>query len=235
MIKLIQKDNEKMIFETDMGTSLANAIRRSVNQIPTLAISEVDIYKNDSALYDEIIAHRLGLVPLKNQKLKQGDVVEMKLKVKGGANGAEVLSGELGDDVVYNEMPITLLEKDQEIELVAKASVGKGESHAKHVPGLVFYKQMPVITISKEGEKHKELADNFRDVFEFDGKLKVKNAWKSDLDNEDMENYPGVSIKLSDDLVFSIESWGQMDAKDIFTEACKALKGNLNEVSKQVK
>ena len=235
MIKLIEKNNEKIVFETDMGTSLANAIRRSVNQISVLAIDEVDIYKNDSALYDEIIAHRLGLVPLKNQKLKQGEAIEMKLKVKGGANGTEVLSGELGEDVVYGDMPITLLEKEQEIELVAKARTGKGEDHAKHVPGLVFYKQMPIITIAKEGEKHKELAENYTDVFEFNGKLKVKNAWKCDLDNEDMERYPGVSIKLSDNLVFYIESWGQMDAKEIFAESCKALKNSLNELSKELK
>jgi hypothetical protein len=50
-----------------------------------------------------------------------------------------------------------------------------------------------------------------------------------------MEEYPGVDISFGDDLVFMIESWGQMDAKKIFIEACKVLKDNLNSVSKVLK
>ena len=82
-MKLLKKDEGKIIFETDMNISLANAIRRSVGEIPILAIDEVDIYKNDSALYDEAIAHRLGLIPIAHQKLKDGKSVTFKLKAKG--------------------------------------------------------------------------------------------------------------------------------------------------------
>ena len=70
MIKLINKSNEKISLKTDMQISMANAIRRSVNYIPILAIDSLEITKNDSALYDEIIAHRVGLVPLTNENLK---------------------------------------------------------------------------------------------------------------------------------------------------------------------
>ncbi len=50
-----------------------------------------------------------------------------------------------------------------------------------------------------------------------------------------MKEYPGIDISFDDDLVFAIESWGQIDAKKIFVEACKALKDNLSEVSKVLK
>jgi DNA-directed RNA polymerase subunit D len=235
-MKIINEETGKIRFVTDVNISLANAIRRSVNEIPILAVSETDIYKNDSALYDEVIAHRIGLIPLKNQKLKAGQSVEMKFKVKGKKEGTEVLSGELGSEVIHDDMPIVLLEEGQEIELVARATVGKGKDHARFVPGLVFYGQLPKITISKEGEKQTELAKLYPKVFSLEGdKLKVKDAAECELDEEDMKKFPGVDILFGDELLFSIESWGQIEAKDIFIEAAKALKANLSEVSKVLK
>tara|TARA_Y100000310_G_scaffold117763_1_gene116492 strand:+ start:721 stop:1425 length:705 start_codon:yes stop_codon:yes gene_type:complete len=234
-MKQLNKTENKIIIETDIDFSLANAIRRSINEIPILAVDEVDIYKNDSALYDEILAHRIGLVPLKNQKLKEGKNVQFKLKVKGAKEGSIVLAGELGKDIIYPEIPLVLLNDGQELELVVRANQGIGKEHAKYTPGLVYYKQLPKITISSEGERHQELAELYPDVFEFDGKLKVKNAWASELDDKDVKNFKGIEIKLTDDLVFVIESWGQIDTKEIFIESCKALKANLNILSKALK
>ena len=79
-MELINKNDGKMIWKAKLNISLANALRRSVGDVPVLAISECDIYKNDTVLYDEVIAHRLGLVPLKNQKVKKGETIELKLK-----------------------------------------------------------------------------------------------------------------------------------------------------------
>jgi DNA-directed RNA polymerase subunit D len=234
-MEITKQEEKKLSFTTDINTSLANALRRSINEIPIVAIQECDVYKNDSALYDEIIAHRLGLIPLKNQKMKEGDVVEMKLKAKGKEGGVEILSGELGDNVVYADMPIVYLEDGQKIEIVARAGVGFGKTHAKYNPGLVFYKQLPKIKISKEGEAQSELAEIYPEVFEFDNKLKVKDATLCELDNEDMKDYPGVEIELTDTLVFVIESWGQIAPKEIFTESAKALKAKLSELSKAIK
>ncbi len=233
--KLIRQDDRKLTFTTDMDISLANALRRSINYIPILAIQECDIYKNDSALYDEIIAHRLGLLPLKNQKLKNGETVELKLKAKGKEGGVEIMSGELGNDIVYPNMPIVYLEDGQQIEIVARATVGYGKEHAKYTPGLVFYKQLPKIKINKEGEAQVELSEIYPEVFEFDTKLKVKDATLCELDNEDMKNYPGVEIEFTDTLVFVIESWGQIKPSEIFTDAAKALKSELSELNKAIK
>jgi DNA-directed RNA polymerase subunit D len=235
-METIMKNDSEMSFVSEMNVSLANAIRRSVGEIPILAIDECDIYKNDSVLYDEVIAHRLGLVSLKNQKVKSGDFIEMKMKAKGKGDKVEVMAGLLGDNVVYPETPIVLLGDKQEIELVARAKMGKGNGHAKFMPGLIFYKHLPKIKISTEGEKQTELAELYPEVFEmFGNKLKVKNAAACDLDNEDMKDYPGVNIEFGDELVFGVESWGQIGVKDVFIEACKALKGNLSEVLKVVK
>jgi len=235
-METIIKTTEEISFITDVDVSLANAIRRSVGEISILAIDECDIYKNDSVLYDEIIAHRLGLLPLKNQKVKADQTIEMKMKFKGKGEAVEVLASELDGDVIYPDTPIVLLGEGQELELIAKAKAGKGIDHAKFMPGLAYYKHLPKIKISGDGEKQTELVEICPDAFEMFGeKIKVKSAAACDLDDDDMKNYPGVEISFDDKLVFTIESWGQMEAKDIFTEACKALKGNLSEVAKAIK
>ena len=91
-METIIKTPGKISFISDMNISLANAIRRNVGEIPILAIVEADIYKNDSALYDEVIAHRLGLISLKNQKMKADQTIEMKLKAKGKSGMAIVFT-----------------------------------------------------------------------------------------------------------------------------------------------
>ncbi len=229
------ENDGKLVFKTEMDLTLANAIRRSVGEVQTLAIDEVDFYKNDSALYDEVIAHRLGLVPLKNQKMKEGQTIEMKIKVKGEEKGENVLAGEMGDLVVYDAIPITFLEKGQELELVARASAGVGREHAKHMPGLVYYKLLNNIKISKEGEKQSELAEIYPRTFEFDGKLKVKNGWADDLDQSDMKEFDGITITPTEEVVVIIETWKQMSCKEIFLDSIKALDKQLNELSKAIK
>lgn len=48
-----------------IDTSLANAFRRiMIADIPTIAVEEVYIHANTSIIQDEVLAHRLGLVPL---------------------------------------------------------------------------------------------------------------------------------------------------------------------------
>src|SRR3989338_9050267 len=67
-MEIVTKTPGKLIVRMPANESLANAIRRSVAEVPTLAINEVEIFKNDSAIYDEMLAHRLGLIPLKTPK-----------------------------------------------------------------------------------------------------------------------------------------------------------------------
>ncbi len=49
-----------------VDASLANSFRRILlAEIPTMAIEKVYVYNNTSVIQDEVLAHRLGLIPLK--------------------------------------------------------------------------------------------------------------------------------------------------------------------------
>lgn len=220
MIKIQNHDEKKgkLSFVTDMPVSLANAIRRSVLEIPTMAIDEVEIIKNDSALYDEIISHRLGLVPIKTEKT----VKEMKFKLK--AIGPKIVySSDIKPSVeVDYEIPIVLLDNEQELEIVVEARVGKGIEHIKYSPGLVFFRH----SLEPEILDFVSIDENGKVSFH-EGEIKEK------LDEESINKIK--KLKEINEIVFEIESWGQIKTKDIFIRAIAALEDNLDEFSKALK
>ena len=49
-----------------IDAAIANAFRRIlIAEVPTMAIEKVYIYNNTSIIQDEVLSHRLGLIPLK--------------------------------------------------------------------------------------------------------------------------------------------------------------------------
>ena len=220
MIKTINydEDKQKINFTSDMQINLANAIRRSVLEIPIMAIDEVEITKNDGALYDEILAHRIGLIPIKTGANKE---IKFKLQVKGPKM---VVSGDFKPSTdTEDNLPIVLLDKDQEVEIVGEARLGKGIDHIKHSPGLMYYKH----------SLDKELLDY----------LHIDENGKANYNEEEMKN-KGLSedkinkiksFKETLELEFGIESWGQIEVKDIFIKAIDVLGDNLKQLDKAVK
>ena len=65
-LNVIEQNDHRIAFIVEgLSIEMVNALRRILlTEIPVMAIDEVIILKNDSPLYDEIIAHRLGLIPL---------------------------------------------------------------------------------------------------------------------------------------------------------------------------
>jgi DNA-directed RNA polymerase subunit D len=156
-VEILEKSKERIKFRVEgIGPSFANALRRiMISEIPTMAIEWVDFKKNDSALYDELIAHRLALIPLTfdrrayklPEECKEASIKDSqcfaKLKLKKGGP-CTVYSGDLESEdesvkPVFDRIPIVELLEGQEVELIAYARLGYGKEHIKWQGAIVGY------------------------------------------------------------------------------------------------
>ena len=118
----------------------ANALRRiCLNGVPVFAIDTVDVIENSSAMMDESIAHRLGMIPLKTELSRFNEPDSRVLLVLDSGNketSETVTSADLlsQDEVVKptsNKISIAYLAPGQKIKVEAYARLGRGTEHAK--------------------------------------------------------------------------------------------------------
>lgn len=159
-IKLVdnQEKKNRLIFSlSGVDTAYANTLRRIMGfEVPVMAIDDVEFRKNTSILYDEIIAHRLGLIPLSTD-LKSYDLmneckckgvgcasctVKLTLKAQGPCTvyASDIKTKDPEIKPLHGKMPIVKLLDGQELELEATAILGHGREHSKWCSGLIFYK-----------------------------------------------------------------------------------------------
>lgn len=129
-----------------VDSAFANAIRRTVMQdIPCFAIEDVSIYENDSVLFDEFLAQRLGLLPIKSDAkgYKIGDSVKLVLEKEGPGTvySKEIKSTDPKVEVADKKIPLTKLGKDQKIKLEMDAVMHSGKEHVKWQPGVISFEQ----------------------------------------------------------------------------------------------
>jgi len=252
-LKMLNKDeNSTSFLIQDTNEATVNTIRRlAVDEVPTLAIEDVKFVKNSSAMFDEYIAHRLGLVVLKtdlksytlpeNCKCKGKGCAQcqlfFKLKVKGPATvyAEELASKDPKVKAVYPKTVMLKLLKKQTLEVEAKAILGKGKNHIKFSPGIVYYQGVPTIKVL-DNEKFKEYVDVCpKKIFTAsNGKVKISDVMKCDLCMACAEE-SYVSVEGSKkDFIVNVEPFGQLSAKEMLTEAVKVFDGKLNEFSKLI-
>ena len=247
LLRFIIKNNE---------TAYVNTLRRMIlDEVPTMAIEDVEFRKNDSILYDEIVAHRLGLLPLSTDlrgynlpekctcKGKGCAKCQLEMHLKTEAQGVitanKIKSKDPKIKPIYGEMPITKLLEDQQLEFVAISRLGKGKEHTKWAPGLAFFMPKPKIDIKKCsmcGECVKKCPKNVLEIK--DKKIIVAKPLECHMCMACVDACPDNAINVEAEkgqFIFNVESFGQLKPKDIVIQATKEFDQKLDEFAKLIK
>ena len=256
VIKADKKNNKLTLLLKKSSAPFANAIRRTIMEsVPTMAIEDVEIRKNSSVLYDEVVAHRLGLIPLTTDLASYNFTDKCKCNGEGCAScqvkltleaegpgiitASELKSKNPKIKPVFAETPIVKLLKGQKIEVEATATLGTGKAHSKWIPAHVWYKHRPIVKIGNVKDPQKVADSCPPGVFEVKGGKLIVNEEKlimTDLAGlaEEVSDKE-VKIEKSDDFIMFIESFGQLDCKEILEQATTALDENLAAFEKTLK
>jgi len=172
-VKIANKNefSARLIIE-DIDSAFMNSLRRiMIAEVPSMAVDEVVVIENSSMLHDEILAHRLGLIPLKTDLDSYNLPEECSCKSELGCNlcrvsltlsietqdsNKTVYSGDLVSEnpnvtPVSEKIPIVKLAPNQRLKLEAYARLGKGEKHAKWQPvSVCAYKHFPKVKINEK-------------------------------------------------------------------------------------
>ncbi len=260
-VKILEKDkeNKRLILLVKKTTpSLVNALRRTIlERVPTMAIEDVELRKNSSILYDEIIAHRLGLIPLTTdlksynfqKDCKCGGVgcslctLKLSLTAKGqGIVYSSKLKSQDPKVIPINEnIPIVKLFGEQQLQLEATAILGTGEMHSKWSPGHVYYKNMLDIEVKKQDELAKR--NDYlcpAHIAEYKGKSIPANKEKiltCNLCYNCIERSSTVFDVEPDaeSFIFTIESFGQLEPKEMVAKALDVLEESLDQFTDEIK
>lgn len=230
--------------------SLINSIRRVViSEVPVFAIDQVIIINNTSSMYDEMLAHRLGLIPLKTpldlfpkiEECESGlvDPAECTVRLTLQITAEEpkvVYSGDLVSDhpevtPVYPDIPIVKLAKDQSISLEAYARLGRAKEHAKWQAGLAAYYYFPKLVVNKDGPQclsycksicPSAFGDSLRDFDPYKctfGKLKTCEKLCNGAITAEWDRYK---------YIMTFESYGNMAVDKMIQEAFRVLKAKFS-------
>jgi len=221
-----------------------------------MAIDDVMVIDNSSILPDEILAHRLGLIPLTTDLDSYNLPEECPCKSEFGCNLCRVVltlaveaadsvravySGELvseNPDVkpVSDKIPLVKLAPDQRIKLEAYARLGMGKEHAKWQPvSMCAYKHLPKISIDVKrcdacGKCAKICPEKI--LVSVGKTMEVRNVVDCALCEDCVDACPlsPPAINITDEkdaFIFDIESTGVLPVERIVLQALKILDKKL--------
>jgi DNA-directed RNA polymerase subunit D len=264
-IQILEKTDEFMRFiVSGVNVPFVNALRRiMLTEVPAMAIDEIVILENSSILNDEILAHRIGFIPLKTDLDSYSLPEECKCESEFGCNLCRsnlTMDVEAGDKIttvysgdmkpenpdiapVSDKIPLVKLAPEQRIKLEAYARLGKGRKHAKWQPvSMCIYTHLPEVRITEQcdacGKCVKVCPEEI--LIKTDEGIKTQNVIECTLCMDCADACPKEpsAVEVSWDknaFIFKIESTGALPAERIVVEAFKILDKKVNDFSDQLK
>jgi DNA-directed RNA polymerase subunit D len=258
-MKILQNDRDSIKIRVQTHVPLLNTLRRILlSEIQTFAIDIVHVYRNESALDDNQLAHRIGLVPIREINTDAFELREncscsldcekcclhFRLDVLNSSNqNLAVTSSDFTSYHAFSLMEnvlLCILPPQGQISLLAKAYLGNGKEHVKwsHVSVPSFY-PFPVVSLE---EKSEDVSVSSTDLFLLQ-RGKVKPNFGKDLSH--IFNSNGNTIRLSNgksksmvgnisvqphekDYLFSFQTIGTANAKQNFNKAIVTLRNKLH-------
>ncbi len=265
------RDNYARFVISDASPQFANSLRRVlISDVPKMAIHNVEFhlgpimgedgkeFESVTPLFDEIIAHRLGLVPLptyldefnfRSECTCKGEgcpscTVMYSLNKKGPST---VYSGDLeplGSDkfrVKDEFIPIVRLGANQALLVYATAELGTGKQHAKfqavQAPGYRYYPTISFNYDKLDVEKFDTSCCPVRILEKKQGKIAVTDVEKCTLCGACVDAAPKGAVTVVGDetkFVFQFETDSSISASAALAKASELLEKKSAEIAKQV-
>ncbi len=252
-VEILEEKEKKIKFLLkDVKPQFANALRRTmIGKVPTMAVKEVDFINNTSGLFDEIIAHRIGMIPWEfpeeEYKLpencecgsKEGCPncrVEMVLKKEGEAyvKAKHIKPTDKKVKPVNPDILIITLLEDQELELEAKAVLGTGKKHAKFQAAAASYKYYPEIKVNGKKVENSEEAAKVATgkVKNADGSVEADEEIVYSLENTiDIKEGDEIEyLEHKDKFLFEVETVSGLEPKKIVKKAVDIIVEEFEEL-----
>ncbi len=252
-LEKISKNNNELVFSVEgVKPSFVNTLRRAIiDEVPTMAIEDVEFRKNSSTMYDEMIALRLGLLVLStdldsyefpSEKVPK-DSAKASLKLTLSAKGpktvyaSDIKSADPKVKPVHGKTPIVKLIDGQELEFEATAVLGRGKEHTKWAPGHAYYMNDAKITVNNDSNLFEDYKSLYPTEIFKDGKIDKSLIVKNNLiDAVEGVNEEIVKVEfVPDKFVFTVESWGQLDPEEMVNKALDHISETADEFASLIK
>ena len=244
--------------------AFANALRRAmIAEVPCMTIDDIFIFDNSSVMPDEVLAHRVGLVPLMTdldsyvlpERCNCGSdlgcslcrvVLTLDVEAEGETRtvySSDLVSEDPGVVPTSPDVPLVKLAPGQMVKFEAYARLGVGKMHAKWQPiATCVYQHLANIEIN---EKSCTLCGRCIEacptgVLALEEKsLKVVDLYACTLCGSCAEacpiEPPAIIQRLEEDTyLFTVESTGCLPPERIVSEAGKVLVDKLDEFSGKI-
>jgi DNA-directed RNA polymerase subunit D len=239
-----------------VDNAFVNSLRRTIiNDVPTMAVEDIFYFDNSGLVPDEVLAHRVGFVPLttdlENYTLPEDCDCKadlgcpkcrtiLTMDVTADEEERTVYSGDLipvDPEVrpVSDKIPLSKLAPGQAIRFEAYAQLGRGEIHIKWSP-VSQAKFNNVIELEVDEEMAQTCIKQCPEgALLKEGRLKVIDITAFNSCDACRMHYPKEHEKVKeamkmDQFVFNLEGVGSLPPERIVTKAVNILTNKLDEL-----